>query len=126
MDEAKLDSFNLPQYTPSPTEIMNLVDIEGSFTIDHLEIFDVNWEAWKTKNYDNSASQLKEMKDHNNVGHGVAKAIRAGIEPLVANHFGEAILDDVFMRYEKILTDRKSCKDKEAVVSVTVSLVRKM
>ncbi|MFS8034139.1 putative salicylate carboxymethyltransferase [Helianthus anomalus] len=95
-------TFLNSQYTASPTEIMNLVKTEGSFTIDHLEIFD------------------------NRKKHGVAKAIRAGIEPLVANHFGEAILDDVFMRYGQILTERESKKENQALVSITVSLTRKM
>ncbi|KAI3813562.1 hypothetical protein L1987_18288 [Smallanthus sonchifolius] len=108
------------EFTPSPTEIMNLVKMEGSFTIDHLEIFDVNWEAWKRMKNGNDASELKETDD------GVAKAIRAGIEPLVANHFGEAILDDVFMRYGKCITDRRSNKENQALVSITVSLTRKM
>ncbi|KAI7756430.1 hypothetical protein M8C21_002678 [Ambrosia artemisiifolia] len=129
VEEEKFDSFNLPQYTASPTEIMNLVKMEGSFTIDHLEIFDVNWEAWKRKkndnDNDNDAIELKETRD-DGVGYGVAKAIRAGIEPLVANHFGEAILDDVFKRYGKILTDRRSNKENQALVSITVSLSRKM
>ncbi|KAI3712868.1 hypothetical protein L1987_71436 [Smallanthus sonchifolius] len=123
VEEEKFDSFNLPQFTPSPTEIMNLVKMEGSFTIDHLEIFDVNWEAWKIMKNDNDASKMKEADD--GVGHGVAKAIRAGIESLVANHFGEAILDDVFMRYGKCITDKRSNKENQSLVSITVSLTRK-
>ncbi|KAJ0683488.1 putative salicylate carboxymethyltransferase [Helianthus annuus] len=103
---------------------MNLVKMEGSFTIDHLEIFDVNWEAWKRKKNANDTLESTETGD--GVGQGVAKAIRAGIEPLVANHFGEAILDDVFMRYGQILTERKSKKENQAIVSITVSLTRKM
>nr|GEV07044.1 salicylate carboxymethyltransferase-like [Tanacetum cinerariifolium] len=124
VDEAKLDSFNLPQYTASPTEIMNLVECEGSFTLDHLKIFDVNWEAWKIKNYDKYSSHSKKAEGHV-IGHGVAKAIRAGIESLVSNHFGEAIVDDVFTRYEKFLAQRMSTEKKEAVVSITISLTKK-
>ncbi|KAK1439164.1 hypothetical protein QVD17_04979 [Tagetes erecta] len=124
VEEEKLDSFNLPQFTASPTEIMNLVKMEGSFAIDHLEIFDVNWDAWKRKKNE-KLSQLKEStEDDGGVGHGVAKAIRAGIESLVANHFGEAILDDVFKRYGQIITDRRS--ESHELVSITVSLTRKM
>nr|XP_043638657.1 S-adenosyl-L-methionine:benzoic acid/salicylic acid carboxyl methyltransferase 3-like [Erigeron canadensis] len=85
VDEVKLDSFNLPWFTASPTEIMKLVEIEGSFTIDHIEIFDVNWEAWKTKKYDND-NDNDASTDDNGVGHAVAKSVRAGIETLVANH----------------------------------------
>ena len=103
---------------------MNLVECEGSFTLDHLEIFDVNWEAWKIKNYDKDLSQSKKPEGHV-IGHGVAKAIRAGIESLVSNHFGEAIVDDVFTRYEKFLAERMSTEKKEALVSITISLTKK-
>ncbi|KAL8200427.1 hypothetical protein R6Q57_011766 [Mikania cordata] len=125
VEEEKFDSFNLPQYTASPTEIMDLVKMEGSFVLDHLEIFDVNWEAWKREKNDNDASELKQLSDDHGVGHGVSKAIRAGIEPLVANHFGEAILDDVFKRYGQIITATSS-KDTQKLVSITISLTRKM
>ncbi|KAK9073916.1 hypothetical protein SSX86_006510 [Deinandra increscens subsp. villosa] len=123
VEEDKFDSFNLPQYTASPTEIMNLVKMEGSFTIDHLEIFDLKWEDWKRNKTDNDAS---ETNDHS-VGEAVTKAIRAGgISQLLANHFGEEILDDVFMRYGKNLTDITSNKKNKTVVSITVSLTRKI
>ncbi|XP_076952960.1 salicylate carboxymethyltransferase-like [Bidens hawaiensis] len=126
VEEAKFDSFNLPWYNASPKEISNLVKSEGSFTVDQLESFDLKWEAWKRKKNDNDASKLKETDDPR-VGlySDVAKAIRAGVEPLVANHFGEAILDDVFTRYEKILKDRTCNKEYEAAISVTVSLTKK-
>ncbi|XP_024961455.1 salicylate carboxymethyltransferase-like [Cynara cardunculus var. scolymus] len=114
IDEAELDSFNLPQYTASLNEIKNLVEKEGSFIIDDMELFDVDWTAWEKTEYGNDAKR------------GVALAIRAAIEPLVSNHFGEAILDDVFMRYEKFLTNRLPCKEKEALVTISVSLIRKM
>ncbi|KAL8266089.1 hypothetical protein R6Q59_003433 [Mikania micrantha] len=125
VEEEKFDSFNLPQYTTSPTEIMNLVKTEGSFVLDPVEIFDVNWKAWKREKNDNDASEVKQLTEDYGVGHGVSKAIRAGIEPLVANHFGEAILDDVFERYGQIITATSS-KETQKLVSITISLTRKM
>ncbi|GJR91232.1 salicylate carboxymethyltransferase-like protein [Tanacetum coccineum] len=124
VDEAKLDSFNLPQYTASPAEIMNLVESEGSFTLDHLESFEVNWEAWKKKSHDNDSSQLKDTECHV-IAQVTAKAVKAVAESLVSNHFGEAIVDDIFMRYEKFLMERMSTEKKEAVVSITISLTKK-
>ncbi|XP_071704349.1 S-adenosyl-L-methionine:benzoic acid/salicylic acid carboxyl methyltransferase 3-like [Rutidosis leptorrhynchoides] len=123
VDEEKLDTFNLPLYTASPTEIMNLVEIEGSFKIDHLEIFDVNWEAWKTKKPEYDVLKRKETEDQS-VGDAVVKSIRAGVESLVANHFGEGIIDDVFMRYARNFTDRYPKMENEVLVSITVSLIK--
>lgn len=63
---------------------------EGSFTLNHLEVLDINWRAWKTKKFDNDASHYREMEGHG-VGHDVAMGVRAGIESLVVNHFGKAM-----------------------------------
>ncbi|CBI17473.3 unnamed protein product, partial [Vitis vinifera] len=46
IDEEKMDSFNIPQYTPSPAEVKCEVEKEGSFTINRLEVSEVNWNAY--------------------------------------------------------------------------------
>ncbi|KAL8200429.1 hypothetical protein R6Q57_011768 [Mikania cordata] len=124
VEEEKFDSFNIPVYTASPTEIMNLVKTEGSFILDHLEIFDVNWEAWKKEENDHDASEPIQLNDNHGFGHDVSKAVKAGIEPLVANYFGEAMLDDVFKSYGQIIIARSS-KETQKLVSITISLTRK-
>ncbi|KAD2805748.1 hypothetical protein E3N88_39125 [Mikania micrantha] len=126
VEEEKFDSFNIPSYTASPMEIMSLVKMEGSFILEHLEIFYVNWEAWKREEKkDNDASELKQLTDDHGFGHDVSKAVRAGIESLVANHFGEAILDDVFKRYGQNII-ATGPKETQKRVSITISLTRKM
>ncbi|CDO99414.1 unnamed protein product [Coffea canephora] len=45
VEEKKLDSFNIPQYTPSPAEVRSLVEMEGSFTVDRLEATEIHWNA---------------------------------------------------------------------------------
>ncbi|CBI17466.3 unnamed protein product, partial [Vitis vinifera] len=47
IDEEKMDSFNIPQYAPSPTEVKCEVEKEGSFTINRLEVSEVNWNAYR-------------------------------------------------------------------------------
>ena len=40
--EEKLDTFNIPLYTPSPSEVKLEVLKEGSFAINRLEVSEVN------------------------------------------------------------------------------------
>ncbi|KAI4327639.1 hypothetical protein L6164_020076 [Bauhinia variegata] len=115
--EEELDSFNIPQYPPSPSEVKLEVEKEGSFVINRLEASEVNW------NYLND-SEYSLSETHNHGGYNVAKYMRAVAEPLLVSHFGEAIIEDVFSRYQKILSDRMT-KEKTNFVNVTVSMTRR-
>lgn len=116
IEEEKLDSFNIPQYTPSPSEVKYEVEKEGSCTIDRLEVSEVNWNA-----YNNEANLSDAFKDG---GYNVAKCMRAVAEPMLGSHFGDAIIDEVFSRYRKIVADRMA-KEKTEFVNVTVSMTKR-
>ncbi|MBA0620148.1 hypothetical protein Godav_005914 [Gossypium davidsonii] len=115
IEEEKLNSFNIPMYTPSPAEVKYEVVKEGSFNIDRLEVTEVNWNA-----YLDETDLSDAFKDG---GYNVAKCMRAVAEPLLASYFGEEILDEVFRRYTQIISDRLS-KEKNEFVNVTVSLIK--
>ncbi|XP_027165821.1 salicylate carboxymethyltransferase-like [Coffea eugenioides] len=116
IEEEKLDSFNIPHYNPSPAEVRNLVEMEGSFMVDHLEATEIHWNA-----YDSDSLEFDKFKDG---GYYVAKCMRAVAEPLLVSHFGEGIIEEVFPRYRKILSDRMS-KEKTQFISVIVSLAKR-
>ncbi|XP_042495166.1 probable jasmonic acid carboxyl methyltransferase 1 [Macadamia integrifolia] len=44
-EEAKVDSFNLPFYMPSSEELDVIVSADGSFYLDELEFFYINWDG---------------------------------------------------------------------------------
>ncbi|KAH0726248.1 hypothetical protein KY284_002113 [Solanum tuberosum] len=44
IEQAKLDSFNLPFYTPCKDEVEKIVQMEGSFDVDTIKFFKVNWD----------------------------------------------------------------------------------
>ncbi|XP_054810843.1 S-adenosyl-L-methionine:benzoic acid/salicylic acid carboxyl methyltransferase 2-like [Prosopis cineraria] len=112
--EDQMDSFNVPYYTPTPSEIKLEIEKEGSFTLNHLEAFEVSWKA---------ACGDDELSDDNNSGYKVAQFVRAVAEPLFVSHFGEAIIDDVFHRYQDILADRMS-KEKTVFLTLAISLTK--
>ncbi|XP_004509288.1 S-adenosyl-L-methionine:benzoic acid/salicylic acid carboxyl methyltransferase 3-like [Cicer arietinum] len=114
--EEQLDSFNIPQYTPSPSEVKLEVMKEGSFAIDQLNVSEVSWNSLECE------SQMSES--HVDGAYNVTQLMRAVAEPLLVSHFGENIIEELFNRYKKILTDRMS-KEKTKFVNVTILLTRK-
>lgn len=118
IEEEKVNCFNVPQYTPSPAEIKSEVIKQGSFTIDHLEVSEVNWNAYQNDFKFNEATDA-----FYDGGYNVANCMRAVAEPLLVSQFGEAIIDEIFKRYREIVADRMS-KEKTKFINVTVSLTK--
>ncbi|XP_014519624.1 salicylate carboxymethyltransferase-like [Vigna radiata var. radiata] len=116
--EEQMEGFNIPQYTPSPSEVELEVEKEGSFSITAMEVSVVPWNAYDDSEYGNLSESLR------NGGYNVAKCMRAVAEPLLISHFGEAIVEEVFHRYQQILTETMS-EEKNHFVNVTISLIRK-
>ena len=108
--EEQVDSFNIPQYTPSPSEVELEVLKEGSFSINLSEL------NWDTLDF--------EPERFESIGDDVAQWMRALAEPMLVSHFGEDIIEEVFSRYKQILAHRLS-KEKTQLISVTLLLTRK-
>ncbi|KAM3756752.1 hypothetical protein ACB098_02G136200 [Castanea mollissima] len=116
IEEDKMDSFNIPQYTPSPLEVKFEISKGGYFAIDRLEVSEVNWNV-----YDNEFNPSDAFRDD---GYNVAKCMRAVAEPLLVSHFGDAIIDEVFHRYKEIISDHIS-KEKTQFINVTISMTKR-
>ncbi|VFQ64682.1 unnamed protein product [Cuscuta campestris] len=85
IEEEKLNTFNIPYYTPSPREVKHIVENEGSFSINSLEVAYVHWDP-------------SEFVDENKLeeeGYNVFKCFRAVSEPLVLTHFGEGVIEKI-------------------------------
>lgn len=93
IEESKLESFNYPIYTPCVEEVRQVIGREGSFSIHRLETSHISWSV----GYENDNKGL-ELNKHARAKN-VANNIRAVSESLLANHFGSAIMDDLFHRY---------------------------
>ncbi|KAF8405266.1 hypothetical protein HHK36_010167 [Tetracentron sinense] len=116
IEEAKLDSFNLPYYAPSAEEVKRIIQTEGSFKIDRLESFESHFDA----NVDDDDKEVAIDKFIS--GQNVSKCIRSVGEPILASHFGEAILHDFFPRFtEKVVEQvaKDECKCINLVISMT-------
>ncbi|RDX96346.1 Salicylate carboxymethyltransferase, partial [Mucuna pruriens] len=94
IEQAKLDSFNMPSYCPTAEEIGQVIKEEGSFDIQRLETIRTDW----VKNINVSDDDF--LIDEDMRAEGVAKYIRAIAEPILKSEFGEEIMDELFSRFK--------------------------
>ncbi|VFQ73148.1 unnamed protein product [Cuscuta campestris] len=109
IEEEKLVSLNVPSYSPHKDEMKEIIEKEGSFTLDRLEVTEMNW--------DNITGVAVAEEDGGSNGSPAAKfltkTIRAVMEPMVAAHFGESVVDPLFLRYEQLVARRLAAGDDE-------------
>ncbi|KAI3690441.1 hypothetical protein L2E82_48467 [Cichorium intybus] len=120
IQESKLNSFNLPYYSPCEDEVRNIIWNEGSFSLDSMNIFQVNWDP-----HDTDYTNIKDFEEPSHI-HGkiTAKIMRAVMEPLLTSHFGNSIVDILFKKYEKRVALHLASK-KTRHFNIVISLSRK-
>ncbi|XAR65909.1 Theobromine synthase [Bertholletia excelsa] len=84
IDEEKLDSFNIPYYTPWTEEVKGIVEREGSFKIELFDSFVVGF-----------ADVHESLEKY-------AKATRAFTESVLANQFGDQSMDKLYGRFAEL------------------------
>ncbi|RZC91282.1 hypothetical protein C5167_027345 [Papaver somniferum] len=111
IEEQKLISFNIPLYMTSSEEVSLVIQCEGSFKIDQIEVFQVNW--------DGSEDESSKIDSYN-----AANCIRAVSESLLMSHFGigEEIIDKLFRRYMAIVDNVP--KEKAKYTNIVISLTK--
>ena len=120
-----MDSFNVPVYAPSTEEVKRIVEEEGSFEILYLETFYAPYDAGFSidDDYQGRSHSPVSCDEHARAAH-VASVVRSIYEPILASHFGEAILPDLSHRIAKnaakVLRSGKGFYD-----SVIISLAKK-
>ncbi|XP_071724898.1 probable methyltransferase TCM_000331 [Rutidosis leptorrhynchoides] len=95
VQEADIDTFDLPYYTPHKEVVKKIVEMEGSFSIENLETIEINWDSR------DDISNKDFVFDELEVGRNVSNCIRAVTEAMLVSHFGDAIIEDLFISYAK-------------------------
>ncbi|KAJ0941104.1 putative methyltransferase [Helianthus annuus] len=108
--ESDINSFNLPFYFPHGDELRRIIEEDGSFSLDDMDIFEVDWDQHDI--------------ECNNRGKKTTKSIRAVTETLFTSHFGNSIIDMLFKKFEKKLADYLATK-KTRHLCVVISLIKK-
>ncbi|KAJ6726188.1 METHYLTRANSFERASES SUPERFAMILY PROTEIN putative-RELATED [Salix purpurea] len=106
VSEAQVDSFNLPFYAASPEEMTEIVERNGFFSIERMELNDPA--AW--------------LKRRINIPEWVVH-VRAAMEKSFSKHFGREVPDELFDRLTKKLgklSDELELKYREKTLLLVV------
>ncbi|KAJ0507969.1 putative methyltransferase [Helianthus annuus] len=115
-----INSFNIPLYFPCEDEVRDIIESEGSFSIENLTVFKVNWDPHDT-DYTNMNDSNELSQVH---GKNTSNVLRVALEPLLVSHFGNSIIHVLFKKYEKHVADHLS-KKKTRHFFLTISLTKK-
>ncbi|XP_057458821.1 probable caffeine synthase MTL2 isoform X3 [Lotus japonicus] len=95
VEETTLDYFNMPLYCPTMEEVKQIIEGEGSFTLQTLKTIQISWNSHLPDDIDVS------VLDNKMRGYLIAKSLRAVMEPLLSFAFGNNIMDELFSRFGK-------------------------
>ncbi|XP_076898235.1 benzoate carboxyl methyltransferase-like [Bidens hawaiensis] len=127
VQESDLNSFNLPFYLPCEDELWNIIQNDGSFSLDNMNVYEVNWDPHDT-NY-TTTNDLNVERGHNHAKNetkkSTTKLIRAIAEPLLSSHFGSSIIDVLFKKYEKHVAKHLAV-NKTKQFTIVISLTKKL
>ncbi|KAJ8532545.1 hypothetical protein K7X08_012468 [Anisodus acutangulus] len=89
----KRDKFNIPVYAPSIQDFKEVVEANGSFKINNLQVF-----------RGGSPLVVKHPDDEAEIGRALANSCRSVSGVLVDAHIGEQLSDELFSRVEERAT----------------------
>ena len=96
IEEAKMDGFDLPFYDATAEEVREIIKEEGSFSVEKFESTKTRWDGSSPDDDEGCES----FKDDYERGESVTKCLRAAYEPFLKAHFGEEIMDEIFVRFK--------------------------
>jgi len=97
LSENDVDSFNLPRYYASQQELESVIERNGSFSIERIELLD----RAKT---DGGTTRVRAPSM-------IASSFRSILEGLIKEHFGAEIVDGLFSRFEKKMEESSVLSD---------------
>ncbi|WCJ33003.1 IAA carboxylmethyltransferase 1 [Euphorbia peplus] len=112
LSSEKRDDFNIPVYAPSLQEFKEVVEANGCFTINKLELFKGG-----------SPLVVDRPDDAGEVGRALANSCRSVSGVLVEAHIGEKLSEELFLRVERRGTaNAKDVLDKLQFFHIVASL----
>ena len=76
-------------YTPSVGEVKAIFAQSKLFDINHMKTYEINWDP-------RDDLEVDEVQNSIQSGMNVSKSMRAVFGPLLAIHFGESLMDELF------------------------------
>ena len=116
LHEEDITSFNLPFYATCTEELEAIIGSEGSFSLDRFETSEVNWDI---------REEDEIMESGESSGKFIAKTIRAITESMLASHFGDTFIDEIFERCALLVAEHLSRVKTDNLFNIVVSLIKK-
>ncbi|KAK9725743.1 hypothetical protein RND81_05G166000 [Saponaria officinalis] len=126
IEQEKLDSLDIPFYPPTEEEVRRYVESEGSFHVEEIKNFTLDWDVPTTKDLENNGHKSKggtEMDVYERAKYATAP-IKSGTECIIASHFGDHIINELYSRVTNIVAKRLSCGKLETFHHA-ISLIKK-
>ncbi|XP_037483953.1 anthranilate O-methyltransferase 1-like isoform X1 [Triticum dicoccoides] len=117
VNKEKLDSFNLPIYTPSINEVKAVIGQSELFNVSHITLFDSNWDPHDDSQGDDAHNTIQSAIN-------IAKSLRAVFGPLLASHFGESLLNEIFKKCAYYVTEHLAERGEGKYLLICLSLKR--
>ncbi|BAF28001.1 anthranilate O-methyltransferase 1 [Oryza sativa Japonica Group] len=116
----KLDSFNIPFYCPSADELKQLVQQCELLDISDIQLLEIDGNAM------DDSEQAEGISATHTAGESMSASLRAAMESLIASHFGEGILEELFTVFARNFTSYiESDVEKSGVTVITLYLQAK-
>ncbi|XP_050205160.1 7-methylxanthosine synthase 1-like [Mercurialis annua] len=100
IEESKYESWNVPLYHPTAEEVKYSIEKEGSFRVNRLEQFELDWNSIV------DCGDKVDVFDKFERGKCVATFVRAAAESMLISHFGDSFIEDLFHRLALRMVDR--------------------
>ncbi|RCV10500.1 hypothetical protein SETIT_2G116600v2 [Setaria italica] len=117
VEKEKLESFNLPVYGPSVAEVKEVVMQSKIFSMDEIKLFEANWDPFDD-------SEGVDVLDSACSSMNVAKCIRSVLKSLIICHFGETILDPLFVEFASLVA--KQLEEQQTKLAVIAMSLKKI
>ncbi|KAL7240153.1 hypothetical protein ACSBR2_005928 [Camellia fascicularis] len=108
IDEDEVDSFNLPLYATSPKEMTKLVERNGCFSIERMEV-----------------SNTRPQNDGPPIVPAIVTHYKVGLEGIFTKHFGRKIVNELFERTLNKSAEISSMLESSCVEGAQLFLVLK-
>lgn len=113
VSEEKVDMFNLPVYHMSDQELEAAVERNGCFSIERMESLPP------------ISTTLQSLVSTRHKAQAISFHVRAAMEDLIKEHFGEEILDQLFDSYSKKLEQEYSLIESAGTSALNLCAVLK-
>ncbi|XP_047164472.1 jasmonate O-methyltransferase-like [Vigna umbellata] len=117
IEEAKLESFNIPVYEPTVEEVKHVIQEEESLFLERLEVVISAWdEGMSIEGGDDDS-----FHGENRRAEIISKHARAAMEPLLSEKFDTEVINELFVRFQnKIMQTMKVGKLESATFVMSI------